>query len=473
MNRHYLALDLGAESGRAMLARLADGRLELNELHRFLNTPVQLPTGLYWDSLRLFHEMCEGIRIAAKSVEDLDGIAIDTWGVDFGLLSADGELMHMPRHYRDARTLGTPAEVFQIVPRAEIFRQTGIQFMEINSLYQLWVYQRDSPELLSRVSKLLFMPDLFNYFLTGTYAAERTIASTSQFYDPVRKCFATDLLRKLGITGSFFPDLMDPGAELGNVLPYAADRCALKHDTCVYTTGSHDTASAVAAVPATGRDGWCYISSGTWSLMGMETEAPIINDASREANFTNEVGVGNTIRFLKNIPGLWVLQECRRAWAKEGEEYSYAELMERAATAKPASTIIDLDLFISPGNHPQRICAHCRETGQEVPQDPGAMTRVILQSLAHRYNEVLETLEKLTGKAIETIHIVGGGSRNKLLNQLTADRTGRRVIAGPAEATAAGNALTQAMGSGDLQSLDEIRAVVRRSFKLEEFTPSK
>jgi rhamnulokinase len=456
-----------------MLARLADGRLELNELHRFLNTPVQLPTGLYWDSLRLFHEMCEGIRIAAKSVEDLDGIAIDTWGVDFGLLSADGELMHMPRHYRDARTLGTPAEVFQIVPRAEIFRQTGIQFMEINSLYQLWVYQRDSPELLSRVSKLLFMPDLFNYFLTGTYAAERTIASTSQFYDPVRKCFATDLLRKLGITGSFFPDLMDPGAELGNVLPYAADRCALKHDTCVYTTGSHDTASAVAAVPATGRDGWCYISSGTWSLMGMETEAPIINDASREANFTNEVGVGNTIRFLKNIPGLWVLQECRRAWAKEGEEYSYAELMERAATAKPASTIIDLDLFISPGNHPQRICAHCRETRQEVPQDPGAMTRVILQSLAHRYNEVLETLEKLTGKAIETIHIVGGGSRNKLLNQLTADRTGRRVIAGPAEATAAGNALTQAMGSGDLQSLDEIRAVVRRSFKLEEFTPSK
>jgi rhamnulokinase len=469
MNRHYLALDLGAESGRAMLARLADHRLELKELHRFANTPVPLPTGLYWDSLRLFHEMCEGIRIAAKSVEDLDGIAIDTWGVDFGLLSPDGELLHMPRHYRDARTVGTSAEVFEAVPRAEIFRQTGIQFMEINSLYQLWVYQRDSPELLSRVSKLLFMPDLFNYFLTGSYAAERTIASTSQFYDPVKKGFATDMLRKLGITSSFFPELMDPGTELGPVLPYAADRCALKHDTCVYTTGSHDTASAVTAVPATGSNGWCYISSGTWSLMGVEIEAPIINDASLEANFTNEVGVGNKIRLLKNIPGLWVLQECRRAWAKEGEEYSYAELMERATAAKSMDTVIDLDQFISPGNHPQRICAHCRETGQEVPQDPGAITRVVLQSLAERYKQVLETLERLTGKGIETIHIVGGGSRNSLLNQLTTDRTGRRVIAGPAEATAAGNALTQAMGSGELQSLDEIRAVVRQSFELEEF----
>ena len=473
MKRHYLALDLGAESGRAMLAQLADGRLELKELHRFANTPVPLPTGLYWDSLRLFHEMCEGIRVAAKSVEDLDGIAIDTWGVDFGLLSADGELLHMPRHYRDPRTVDTSAEVFEVVPRTEIFRQTGIQFMEINSLYQLWVYQRDSPELLNRVSKLLFMPDLFNYFLTGTYAAERTIASTSQFYDPVRKCFATDLLRRLGITGSFFPDLMDPGTELGNVLPYAADRCGLQHDTYVYTTGSHDTASAVAAVPAAGPDGWCYISSGTWSLMGVETESPVINDASLEANFTNEVGVGNTIRVLKNIPGLWVLQECRRDWAKRGKEYSYADLMERARTAKAIDTVIDLDQFISPGNHPQRICAHCRETGQEIPQDPGAMTRVILQSLAERYKQVLQTLEELTGKGINTIHIVGGGSRNSLLNQLTADCTGRRVMAGPAEATAAGNALTQAMGSGELQSLEEIRAVVRQSFELEEFKPSR
>jgi rhamnulokinase len=473
MNRHYLALDLGAESGRAMLARLTDRRLELKELHRFANIPVQIPTGLYWDTLRLFHEMCEGLRIAARSVEDLDGIAIDTWGVDFGLLSADGELLHMPRHYRDARTLGTLEEVFAAVPRAEVFRQTGIQFMEINSLYQLWVYQRDAPELLSRVSKLLFMPDLFNYFLTGTYAAERTIASTSQFYNPVKKGFATDMLRKLGITSSFFPDLMDPGTELGPVLPYVADRCALKHDTCVYTTGSHDTASAVAAVPAAGNDGWCYISSGTWSLMGVETEAPIINEASLEANFTNEVGVDNRIRFLKNIPGLWVLQECRRAWTKQGEDYSYAELMERAAASRPSSTIIDLDRFISPGSHPERICAHCRETGQEIPPDPGAMTRVILQSLAERYRQVLETLERLTGKSIETIHIVGGGSHNKLLNQFTADRTGRRVVAGPAEATAAGNALTQAMGSGDLQSLDEIREVVRQSFELEQFTPDK
>lgn len=471
MNRHYLALDLGAESGRAILARLADGRIELNELHRFANTPVQLPTGLYWDSLRLYHEMCEGIRIGGKSVDEIDGIAIDTWGVDFGLLGADGELLHIPRHYRDQRNVGTFHEVFAKVPREEIFRQTGIQFMEINSLYQLWVLQRDSPELLDHASKLLFMPDLFNYFLTGAFVAERTIASTSQFYDPVKKSFATDMLRQLGISGSFFPELIDPGSELGPVLPYAADLCGLKRETPVFTTGSHDTASAVAAVPSVGEN-WCYVSSGTWSLMGVEISEPIINDASLQANFTNEVGVAGTIRFLKNIPGLWVLQECRRAWLKQGQEYSYAELTERAASSKSIDSLLDLDEFISPGNHPERIANFCRKTGQEVPGDVGAVARVVLQSLAERYKQVLELLEKLTNKKIDTIHIVGGGSRNSLLNQLVANRTGRRVIAGPSEATAAGNALTQAMGAGQINSLDEVRSVVRSSFKLEEFRPN-
>jgi rhamnulokinase len=470
MNRDYLAIDLGAESGRAILAQVAKGRIELQELHRFPNIPVQLPTGLYWDTLRLFHEICEGIRCGAKAVDEIDGIAIDTWGVDFGLVGADGELLHMPRHYRDNRNVGTLGEVFELVPRQEIFRQTGIQFMEINSLYQLWVMRRDSPEILDRASKLLFMPDLFNYFLTGTYAAERTIASTSQFYDPVKKGFATDMLRQLGISGSFFPELVDPAIELGPVLPYAANRCGLKHDTPVYTTGSHDTASAVAAVPAVG-DGWCYISSGTWSLMGVEAAAPIINEASLEANFTNEIGVAGSVRFLKNIPGLWVLQECRRAWAKAGSEYTYAELTGHASEAKAIETVLDLDQFISPGDHPERIRHFCATTGQEIPGDVGSMTRVVLQSLAERYRQVLELLERLTKKSIDTIHIVGGGSQNLLLNQMVADRTGRRVVAGPAEATALGNALTQAMGTGQIHSLEEMRAVVRGSFELHEFTP--
>jgi rhamnulokinase len=454
-----------------MIAHLAGGKVSLAELHRFANIPVRLPTGLYWDTLRLFHEMCEGIRAAAKAAESLDGIAVDTWGVDFGLLGADGSLLDNPRHYRDARNAGTFKEVFAKVPRREVFRQTGIQFMEINSLYQLHAIQRDMPQVLANAAQLLFMPDLFNYFLTGALASERTIASTSQFYNPAKKQFATDMLRQLGIVGGFLAPLTDPGTELGPVLPYVAERCDLKHETLVYTTGSHDTASAVAAVPAPAGEDWCYISSGTWSLMGVELDAPVINDASLEANFTNEAGVENKIRFLKNIPGLWVLQECKRVWARDGEDYSYAELMERAAAAKPSATVLDLDEFISPGNHPRRIVEYCHKTGQEPPNDAGGVTRLILHSLAVRYKEVLELLEQLTGRQIKVIHIVGGGSRNALLNQLAADVTQRRVVAGPAEATAIGNALTQALGTGQIGSLEELRAMVRQSFEVEEFLP--
>jgi rhamnulokinase len=465
MTRRFLAIDLGAESGRAMLARLAGGEIELNELHRFANTPVQLPAGLYWDTLRLFHEICEGIRNAGRAGE-LDGIAVDTWGVDFALLGERGELLDNPRHYRDPRTSGAPGEVFKTIPRSEIFQTTGVQFMDINSLYQLYALKRDSPALLEAASKLLFMPDLFNYFLTGVCASERTVASTSQFYDPITGGFVKDLLSRLKIEPRFLCALIEPGAEIGKLLPYVADL-----DAPVFAAASHDTASAVAAVPARDGTSWCYISSGTWSLMGVERSQPLINDAALEANFTNEVGAARTIRFLKNIPGLWTVQECRRAWARQAQEFTYSELMERAAAAKPLSTIIDLDEFISPGNHPRRICDYCQRTGQEIPHDPGETVRVILQSLAARYKQVLESLERLTGYAIDVIHIVGGGSRNKLLNQMTANATGRRVIAGPAEATAVGNALTQALGTRDIGSLEEIRAVVQRSFHLQEFQP--
>jgi rhamnulokinase len=473
MSRRYVAFDLGAESGRAMLATLNDLKLELKELHRFSNTPVMLPTGLYWDTLRLFHEMCEGLRAAARQNDRIDGIAVDTWGVDFGLLGPDDALIENPRHYRDTRTHGIEESLFGAVSKEEVFEETGIQFMELNSLYQLYAIQLTNPSLLEHATKLLFMPDLMSYFLTGTQVSERTIASTSQFYNPLTKEFATDMLRRLGITAGFLAPIVDPGTYLGPVLPHVAEHCALRGDTAVYTTGGHDTASAVAAVPARAGNNWCYISSGTWSLMGVELDAPIINSDSLAANFTNEVGVAGKIRFLRNIAGLWLLQECRRAWAKEGNDYAYSELIDRAAAAKPLETVIDPEAFYTPGNHPQRIAEYCRKTGQQVPEDVGSMCRVILHSLAVRYKQVLESLEKLTGRSIDTIHIVGGGSRNRLLNQLAAEVTGRRVVAGPAEATAAGNALAQAMGAGEVTSIEELREIVRRSFEVEEFVPQR
>ncbi|MBV8072435.1 MAG: rhamnulokinase [Acidobacteriaceae bacterium] len=471
MSRSYLALDVGAESGRAMLAHLDGHRLTLTELHRFLNTPVTLPTGLYWDTFRLFHEICHGIREAANAAEDLDGIGVDTWGVDFGLLGSDGSLVENPRHYRDHRTHGVMQQVCDTVTRQAIFAQTGTQFMDINSLYQLVAIRRDAPDALAIAAKLLFMPDLFNYFLTAAVRSERTVASTSQFYDPVKKCFATDLLRKLGIDAGFLAELIDPGTELGPVLPKIAESCGLKREPCVYAVGSHDTASAVAAVPARSDESWCYISSGTWSLIGVELDEPLIADAALDANFTNEAGVEGKVRFLRNIPGLWVLQECRRTWARQGLELSYADLMERAASARPLGITLDLEQFSSPGDYPRMICDVCRLNGRDMQQDPGSIARIVLDSIAARYGQVLETLQKVLGRGIQVIHIVGGGSRNRLLNQLTADATRRRVVAGPAEATAVGNALMQAMGSGQVQTLEELRAIVRHSFEVEEFLP--
>ena len=471
MAQQYLAIDLGAESGRAILAGLSDHSLQLRELHRFPNVPVHLPTGLYWNTLGLFHEITQGLRAAAGAVDRLDGVAIDTWGVDFGLVGAEGALIDNPRHYRDTRTVGLPEAMFQVVPREEIFRHTGIQFMELNSLYQLYAVHRQAPWLLERAKALLFMPDLMNYFLTGVMRAERTIASTSQFYNPAEQRFAVELIEKLGIPTGFLADLIEPGRHLGPLLPQIAGQCGLAPDTPVWTTASHDTASAVAAVPAVDGTGWCYISSGTWSLMGMELDRPTIDEASLAANFTNEVGVAGTIRFLKNIPGLWLLQECRRAWAKEGKDYSYEQLTEMARAAKPSGTVLDLDAFYAAGQSAARVREYCRTTGQQVPGDDGAVCRVILYSLAVRYREVLKSLEELTGRGVDVIHIVGGGSRNRLLNQLTADVTGRRVVAGPTEATAAGNALVQAMGTGQLRSLNDVRDVVRRSFPVEEFLP--
>ncbi len=468
----YLAFDLGAESGRATLGTLEEGKLTLEELHRFPNTPVRVLSALYWDTLRLWQEIRHGLTIAGREKRiQLDGIGVDTWGVDFALVGQDGNLIENPRHYRDTRTNGMMEAVFQVVPREEIFAHTGIQFMQINSLYQLYAMRLAGSRALACARTVLMMPDLFNYWLTGLVKSEVTIASTSQFYNPRMQRWAVELFDRLLFPKTILPDLVQPGTRLGTVLPEVADTCGLG-TTAVYATGCHDTASAVAAVPASG-DSWCYISSGTWSLMGVELDAPVIDARSLALNLTNEMGAGGKTRLLKNIAGLWLVQECRRAWALEGKEYSYEELAAMADDAPAFSAILDPDAFLEPGEMPSKIAAHCRAAGHHAPESVAATVRGIFESLALRYREVLESLETLLGRKLEIIHIVGGGSRNRILNQFVADATERTVIAGPSEATTIGNILIQAIGAGELAGLAEAREIVRRSVTLETFTPKR
>jgi rhamnulokinase len=469
---NFLAFDLGAESGRAMLGSLSDGKLTLEELHRFLNEPVRLPTGLYWDTFRLFRDICEGLRVAGRERKlKLDGIAVDTWGVDFGLLGADGALIDSPRHYRDPRNNGMLEAAFAVVPRERIFEWTGLQFMQLNSLYQLFAAKRAGSEALDVAADLLFMPDLLNYYLTGVKRNELTIASTSQFYNPATMRWANELMDALGLPTRILGEVVAPGTRLGSLLEPLRETAGLD-ETPVFATASHDTASAVAAVPVEpDSKPWCYISSGTWSLMGVELDKPLINAQVLAHNFTNEIGAAGKIRFLRNIAGLWPVQECRRAWKLEGKEYSYAELTRLAGEAQPFPAILNPDAFLDPGHMPERIAEFCRKTGQTSPGQPGPMIRAILESLALRYLQVLRGLEEMLGWRIEVVHIVGGGSQNRLLNQFVADATGATVIAGPAEATATGNILIQAMGAGYLKDLSELRGVVRASFPLETFTP--
>lgn len=440
-----------------MLGTLDAGHLAVEELHRFPNTPVRVMGALYWDTLRLWHEIQHGIAVAVREWKlTLDGIGIDTWGVDFGLLGRDGMLADNPRHYRDSRTNGMMEKLFQVVARDQVFEYTGIQFMQLNTLFQLYAMKLGHSPALDAADKLLNMPDLFNYWLTGVARSEETIASTTQFFNPRELKWSKELLDRLGLPSGILCPLVRPGTLLGKMIdaPHAP----------VYATAGHDTAAAVAAVPAEGGDNWCYISSGTWSLMGVELDAPVINEQSLALNFTNEVGVAGKIRLLKNIAGLWLLQECRRAWALEGTEYSYEQLAQMAAAARPFTAVIDPDAFLEPGEMPNKIDEHCRSTGQRPPENCGEYTRAILESLALRYRYVVESLEVLSGRRIEVIHIVGGGSRNAVLNQFVADCTGRRVVAGPSEATAIGNIVVQAMGAGELSDLAAARKLVRQSF---------
>lgn len=466
---HYVAIDLGAESGRAMLGTLEGGRLRLEELHRFLNEPVRLPDGLYWDAFRLFRDIREGLRKAGRERGlKLDGVAVDTWGVDYGLLDGNGELVVNPRHYRDARNQAAYDAALAAAGKENIFDQTGLQFMALNSLYQLYAAKLAGSPGLRAAEKLLFMPDLLSYWLCGAQKNELTITSTSQFYNPRLKRWSTELLETLGLPTHFLGEIVAPGTRLGGLTDEICDTCGLG-ETPVFATAGHDTAAAVAAVPATGDRPWCYISSGTWSLMGVEIDEPIVTAKALELTLTNEIGVEGKTRLLKNIAGLWLVQECRRAWLLEGHDYNYAELTRMAGEAPAFAAVLDPDEFLDPGHMPERIAAYCRKTGQAAPAGPGGFVRTCLESLAFRYRQVLESLESLVGHRMEVIHIVGGGSQNGLLNQFVASATGRTVVAGPTEATAAGNVLVQAMGAGEVNGLGALREVVRASFGLETY----
>ncbi|MCP4048546.1 MAG: rhamnulokinase [Gammaproteobacteria bacterium] len=465
MVKHYLAVDLGASSGRTIVGSFDNGKLTLKEMNRFWNGPTEIGGTLYWDFVHLFRHIKEGISLAKKAYGDkLISMGIDTWGVDFGLLDMNGKMLRNPVHYRDERTVGMLDKVIECVPRAEVFAQTGIQFMEINTLYQLAELATRDAFQYRAASRMLFSPDLLNYWLTGTMAANRSIASTSQFYNPVTNDWAYDLLEKLGIRTDLFAELVDPGTVLGETdgLP-------------VVNVGSHDTASAFAAVPVGAGEHCAFLSSGTWSLLGTELSAPVINDDSLAANFTNEVGVCNTIRFLKNMSGLWIIQELRRVWNEEDFDYSWAAMEHMAMEATPFEYFVDPSdsLFNTPGDMAERIREYCARTGQHRPEKHAEILRTAYEGLALLYASVYESLETLSGRSLETLRIVGGGCQNGLLNQLAANATGRKVITGPIEATAIGNLMVQMLAMGDIQSLQEGRAIVRNSFSDEtnEYLP--
>ncbi len=462
MARHYLAADLGASSGRTIVGTLENGKLTLKEMNRFWNGPTEINGTLYWDFVHLFRNIQDGITLAKKEFgSGLVSMGIDTWGVDFGLIDSQGKLLGNPVNYRDARTDGMPAKVFAAVGKETVFAQTGIQFMQLNTLYQLYSLAQSGNAQYQQADKLLFVPDLLNYWLTGKMAANRTFASTSQFYNPVTKNWAFDLLEKLNVRTDLFAPFADPGTVLGDCsgLP-------------VVNVGSHDTASAFAAVPVVDGEQCAFLSSGTWSLLGTELPAPVINDNVLAANFTNEVGVCGTIRFLKNLSGLWMMQEIRRTWAEQGFDCDWIEMAGMAHKAEPFGFFINPadDVFIAPGDMPARIQEACERTGQKRPQERGQILRAAYEGLALLYADTYETLEKLSGKKMDVLRIVGGGCQNRTLSQFAANATGRTVVTGPVEATAIGNIVMQMLAMGDIATLAEGREIIRNSFSHESKT---
>jgi rhamnulokinase len=464
----YLAVDLGAESGRVMAGLWNGRRIRLEEVHRFPNGPVSLAGSLRWDVLRLWAEIQNGLALAGKKFGPrIVSVGADTWGVDFVLLNKNNEILGQPYHYRDARTNGLMEKAFTQVPRAEIFAQSGLQFMQLNSLYQLLAWQVHSPAILDAADCLLFMPDFLHWAMCGAKRAEFTIASTSQFLHPLRRNWSLPLLKKFGLPTHFLPKIVPPGTTLGKLKSLPGVN--------VVAPPSHDTASAVAGVPTanTGKANWAYISSGTWSLMGVEVQKAALSPQALELNMTNEGGLDGTYRLLKNIMGLWLVQQCKRSFEARGSQYDYSRLVQLAARAKPLRSIVNLNdpRFLNPPDMPKAIQDFCRETKQPVPKTAGELVRCCYESLALKYGQTLASLEELTGETVEVIHIVGGGSQNKMLSQFAADVCQRPVVTGPVEATALGNLLTQVRASGELSSLAEMREVIRTSSAVQRYEP--
>jgi len=469
----FLAFDLGAESGRTVLGRLENGRVRTQELTRFPNAAVQVLGHLHWNIYSLFEEIKKGMRAGlAEAGTQPVSLAVDTWGVDFGLLSLDGTVLGLPYAYRDARTQGVMEEFFARLPRNEVYERTGIQFLPFNTLFQLFAAIKQSPGLIEQAGALLFMPDLFSYLLSGEKANEFTIASTSQLLDPRTRTWDGALLSALGVPPRLMQNIVFPGTLLGALSPSVSRETGLG-ETLVIATASHDTAAAIAAVPASGED-WAYISSGTWSLMGVELGSPLINPAVLSANFTNEGGIAGRTRFLKNIAGLWLLQQCRKEWSS-GRALGYDELTRLAGEASPFGAFIDPDSpdFLNPPSMAEAIRDFCLRTGQRPPQSLAETVLCILESMALKYRLTLDELRRLTGRSIERIHVIGGGSRNEMLCQFTADSTNLPVFSGPAEATAIGNIMAQALALGQVGSVGEIRTIVRNSVEIKTFQPAR
>lgn len=469
MKTHYLACDLGAESGRLMLGTLDDGRLTLTELHRFPNVPLEDEAELHWNIPALLDELRTGLRQAAALKLPIASISTDSWGMDYVLYDEAGAIVEPTYHYRDARTAEGVKRTYARIGWPEIFAETGLQFLPFNTLFQL---AAESPDRLASADVMLGVGDAFNHWLGGKACYEESLASTTQLYNPRTRTWSPKLLDALQLRADLFPPIVPSGTPLGPLRSELAEETGLQ-GVQVVASCSHDTGAAVAAVPGSGDD-WAYLSSGTWSLMGVELPKPVINDTVRELNFTNEIGFGGSVRFLKNIIGLWMLQECRREWAKQGRDYDYATLAQLAAAAPPFAALVNPadPRFVSPGGMPGKITAFCRERGLNAPETPGGFVRCILESLALLYRRTLRQITQVTGRAVSRLHIVGGGSKNALLNQFAANACQVPVVTGPFEATAAGNLLVQAIALGHLPSLDAARDVVRRSFETATVQPA-
>ena len=474
--KKFVAIDLGAESGRVIIGDVS----KMEVIYRFPNKFVRVKDSIFWDILGIFNEIKRGLKEAFKKYPNqIISIGIDTWGVDYVLLDNDGDLLGNPYHYRDKRTDNIMEEVFRIIPKKEIFTETGIQFMQLNTIYQLYSFAKKKPQIFENTKYFLTIPDLLNYWLTGIIKNEYSIATTTQLYNPIKKDWSTKILNKLGFKKEIFGEIIMPGIKIGKLLPAVAREIGADSEVMVVAPACHDTGSAVAAVPVEDNINYAYISSGTWSLLGIEIPKPIINDMSFKYNFTNEGSADGGFRFLKNITGFWIIQECKKFWDENVKSYSYDELTEIALKYGPANFRIDPDdlRFLKPAliddSMIDIIKNYCHETGQKIPKTPAEIVRGVIESLAEKYTETIKMIEEITGKSIKEIYIIGGGSRNSLLCQLVANATDLPVYAGPVEATAIGNLMVQAKSMGQIKSINEGRNIIRKSFDIKKYLPKE